>query len=375
MSDYHLFRKPRLKNGKTVHRWYYYFVVNGKQIQKSCKRCSTKAQAEAYLKKLPNLSGKNAILVKTIAESMYIPNSDHMKRRIQLGKPLDSHTMQDARLKIDLILKEWGERTIESLTVEEVGNYLFAIERSGSWKRAFLNNLREIYREAQWHKCSVPIPLFPAFARKVKKADIFTTEELSKLLVPENFPTEEVYLFMLCLLSGGLRLGEGIGMRAKQVLFERKALVIDGFQKRDNTRAPYNKKGSEEHPKARIVPLPVMTINKLREHIDKNGYQDEEYVFRACKDRTQPINHYYIEDSLRSAIAKAGINRAGRKLVVHSFRYTYVTRMRRELPAEIVMKLVGHVSEEQTDYYNKRELDYTLKQLTGADAAAANLFS
>jgi hypothetical protein len=82
MTDYHLFRKPRLKNGKIVHRWYYYYFVAGKQVQKSCKRCSTKAQAEAYISKLPRLSGQNAILVKTIAESMFIPGSDHMNRRI-----------------------------------------------------------------------------------------------------------------------------------------------------------------------------------------------------------------------------------------------------------------------------------------------------
>jgi integrase len=298
-----------------------------------------------------------------------------MKRRIQLGKPLDSHTLQEARFKIGLILKEWGNRTLESLTVKEVGNYLFATERSGSWKRQFIVNLKEIYREAEWHGCSMQIPLFPVFAKKSKKADIFTAAELKKLLVPENFPSDEMYLFFLCLLSGGLRLGEGAAIRAKQVFFERKALVVDGFLKRGNSRAPYNKKGSEEHKKSRVVPLPDLTINKLREHIDQNGYQDDDYIFRAYRDRTQPIAPTYIMVVLRRAMAKAGIDPAGRKLVVHSFRYNYVTRMRRELPAEVVMKLVGHVSEEQTDYYNKRELDYTLKQLIGADAAVANFFS
>jgi integrase len=164
-------------------------------------------------------------------------------------------------------------------------------------------------------------------------------------------------------------------MRAKQVLFESKALIVDGFIKYDYTRAPYNKKGSEEHPKARIVPLPDITLGKLKEHIEKNNYQDEDYIFRACRDRTRPVDSYYIQLTLRRAMAKVGINPDGRKLVVHSFRYTYVTRMRRELPADLVMKLVGHVSEEQTDYYNKRVVDTSLKQLIGADAAVANLFS
>ena len=38
-------------------------------------------------------------------------------------------------------------------------------------------------------------------------------------------------------------------------------------------------------------------------------------------------------------------------MISHSFRFTYVPRMRRELPAEIVQKLTGHSSVEMTDYY------------------------
>jgi integrase len=239
----------------------------------------------------------------------------------------------------------------------------------------FVNNLKEVYSEAAWHGCKIPVPQFPKFVRKVKKADIFTTDELNKLLVPENFPSEETYLFFLCLLSGGLRLGEAAGMRVKLVLFDCKALIIDGFIKYDNTRAPYNKKGSEEHLKARIVPLPDITLNKLREHIEKYNYQDEEYIFRGRRDRTRPVDSYYIEITLRRAMEKAGIEANGRKLVVHSFRYTYVTRMRRELPADTVMKLAGHTTVGMTEYYNKKVIDTSLKQLIGADTAAANLFS
>jgi integrase len=375
MTDYHLFRKPRVKNGKTVHKWYYYYVVNGKQIQKSCKRCATKAEAEAFIQKLPRRSGNNVVLVKTVAETMFILGSDHMKRRIQLGRPLDLHTMREARLKMEIIMKLWGEKSLESLTVEEVGNYLFSLEKSGSWKICFVNNLKEIYSEAAWHGCKIPAPQFPKFVRKVKKADIFTTEELNKLLVPENFPSEETYLFFLCLLSGGLRLGEAAGMRVKQVLFDCKALIVDGFIKYDYTRAPYNKKGSEEHPKARIVPLPDITLAKLKEHIEKNNYQDEEYIFRGRRDRTKPVDSYYIQIVLRRAMAKAKIEPGTRKLVVHSFRYTYVTRMRRELPADTVMKLAGHTTVGMTEYYNKKVIDTSLKQLIGADTAAANLFS
>jgi integrase len=72
-------------------------------------------------------------------------------------------------------------------------------------------------------------------------------------------------------------------------------------------------------------------------------------------------------------MAKAGIAVNGRRLIVHSFRFTYVTFMRRELPAETVMKLVGHTTIGMTEYYNKRVIDESLAGLAGADTAVQQL--
>jgi hypothetical protein len=49
--------------------------------------------------------------------------------------------------------------------------------------------------------------------------------------------------------------------------------------------------------------------------------------------------------------------------------------MRRELPAETVMKLVGHTTIGMTDYYNKRIIDESLAGLSGADAAVEKLLT
>jgi integrase len=70
-----------------------------------------------------------------------------------------------------------------------------------------------------------------------------------------------------------------------------------------------------------------------------------------------------------------GIDTANRKIVCQSLRYTYVTRMRRELPAETVMKMVGHINVGTTDYYtDKRAVDESIAALTDAIHAADNLF-
>jgi integrase len=373
--DYHLFRKSRVKDGKKTRRWYYYYTEGGRQVQKSCKGCNTKAEADAYVKKLPPRTGEAETLIKTIAETMYIPGGPHMSRRDQLGKPLTKSSMAEARVKIRLIMEEWGERTLRSLTVEEVGNYLFAKKKSGSWKRNFLKVLREIYSEAAWYKVKIVTPEFPKFAKRSKKADSFSTEELNALFKPENFPTYEYYLFFLCCLGAGLRLGEAAAVRRRQIIFEYKALIVDGFCRPNGERMRYNKKGTEENPRTRAVPLSEFIIGLLGEHIVKNGIGDEDFCFKSARDPKRPVCFRSAGRAFRSAIKKAKIEIGGRKLVPHSLRYTYVTQVRRELPAEIVMKMAGHTTENQTDYYNKKVLDATLKKLTGANQAVANIFN
>ena len=91
--DYHVFKKPQIKNGKKVYKWYYYYMQNGKQIQKACKGCSNRSDAESYIRTLPPLNQKNNITIADVAQNMFILDSAHLKRRIQLGKSIDLKTI------------------------------------------------------------------------------------------------------------------------------------------------------------------------------------------------------------------------------------------------------------------------------------------
>jgi integrase len=168
-------------------------------------------------------------------------------------------------------------------------------------------------------------------------------------------------------------MGEARGIRPRQILFDRKALIVDGFVKGDGRRTTYNKKGTEEHPKLRVVPFPDVTLNLLKEHIRDKGIAEGDFIFRGKQKPDKPIPEYYIYDNLRRMIEKAGIKKDGRRLIVHSFRYTYVTHMWRELPAETVMKLAGHVTVGMTEYYNKRIIDKSMSGLAGADTAVQKI--
>ena len=397
--EYHVFRKTKqLKNGKSVRRWYYYYLdENKKQIQKACKGCKTRKEAEDYIRALPAvLIPSDRIRIEEIARDMYLDGSAHMNRRVQFGRTLDEDTQIEARRYVNYILEKWGRRTLAEIDPTEITKYLFSVNRSGSWKNRFISIFGEIYTESQWYGCRIERPQFQKFIKKTRKANILTTKELEQLFIPSNFPNYEFYLFFMLCLSAGLRLGEIRAVRPKQFLFGHNAIIVDGFCKRDGTRTQYNKKGSPLDPHFRVAMLPDITLKKMAEHISQNNIADDDFCFTIDG---LPIRQSRAESVFAAALVKAGIAMSrsafkqsalytggaitkasiipdGRKLIVHSLRYTYVTRMRRELSAEIVARMVGHLDEKTTDYYTDYgALEEALASISIAGSAADNLFS
>jgi len=411
--DYHAFKKTKkLKSGKTVRRWYYYYIdANEKQVQKSCgTQVKTRQAAESFIRGLPPLiktelapsgilakppiTGSEDMLIRDIAEKMYLPDSQHIQRRKQLSKPISLESINVGRTFMNHIVTTWGDRMLGSLELDEVMNHLFSVQRSGSWKNTYITALKEIYQEGMFLGCKVYRPHFPKFGREQHKADIFTEEELELFFKPENF-THDFFLFFLCSLSGGLRLGETRGLKVKQLIFGKKAIIIDGFLKDDNkTRTTYNKCGSPEHPKLRVVPYPDLPISLLKEHIERNALSNDDYVFSFGE---RPISKSLAERAFIAALINSGLTwdketlkekgywrnghiqvkrdliPDGRRLIPHSLRYTYITRMSREMDAHNLLKLTGHDSTAMVDYYNRKNLDMALAGIPSVDEAISSL--
>jgi len=198
------------------------------------------------------------------------------------------------------------------------------------------------------------------------------------------------------ILSAGLRLGEARAVKVKQILFDRKALIIDGFCKKSGERTVYNKKRTPEHPKLRAARLPDYTLNLLSAFLKSKTPEPgpENFVFESAPGA--PLKQETCEMVFGRALIKAGIAKtkkeliesgawkdghvikksaiAGeRKLVPHSLRYTYVSRMRLYLSAAELQPMTGHTTESMVYYYNRPSLDLILKTLPDAGSALAGL--
>ena len=390
-SNYHIFKKSVKSKGKTVHKWYCYWndPVTGVMHQKVCKGCKTQAEAYAFVSALPPIFVEEKITIAKIAEWMFVPGSSHIERNMKLGKKWDKATLRDKRFCLNIIIQQFGHLELKDLTIPMVTEYLINDKHSGSWKNNFITVIRDIYDEAPFHGVPfIPKPVFPSFIRNSQKKDVFTTEELNILFNEslwinlsnekyKNHPQfdeghKSIYLMLLCCASLGLRVGESIGIRAGQFLFDEKMFVVDGFYKNEEKiRTNFNKKGSENDRKIRVVPIPDNINEIMKKYIQENKIGPDDYVFLRYG---HPIRRWLAEKWFKQALEFSGINVGKRILTPHSLRYTYITRMRRDVAGETVKKIAGHTSMAMTDYYTRAAISEMVAAIKPAAEAANKLF-
>ena len=375
--DYNIFKKTIVgKRGKSVRRWYYYYVdSDGIQKQRVCKGCSNRSEAMAFVAKLPPLS-KSGKTVREIARDMYLPGSDHVRRREAMGKSVLPLTMGSARGYLEDIIERWGGFDIERVDVAAVAAYLLDVKRSSSWKNHYITVFNEVFEEAVWHGVSVQKPTFPHFVKKSTRKDVFSSDELKRLFCVENFEgsavdAETAYLLFLVSAYAGLRIGEARGLKPRQFLLDEKALVIDGFIRADGTRTNFNKKGSETDRKVRVVMLPDDLTERVRRYVTERGIGEDDFLFTH---NVLPLRKEFLGAIFKRAVKAAGIDTDGRKLTPHSLRFTYVTKMRRTLPIDTVRKLVGHTDEKMTEYYTRASFEDALAGIADTKDAVERLF-
>lgn len=362
---YHLFKKKIInkKTNQVSYKWYYWYNdLLGKQISKACKKCNTKKDAELFVASLPPIHLVSNITIKDIAKPMYQIGSKHMERRHQFGKNTSPKTIIDARNYINLVIELFGKKKITELKNYEIQAYLLSIDKSGSWKNRFQSIITEIYEEAIWYGIQVQKPEFAHFKRNTVKQTVLSTAEIKQLFVRDNFSSDMFYLFFLTCLSAGLRLGEARALRVCQILFDKQVIVVDGFLNQDGSvRNSFNKKGSLEDPKYRVVLIPEMVAKIIKEYVILNNIHQQDYIFTY---NSKPLRQEYAQKEFKRALIKADIETESRKLSIHALRYTYVTRTRRLIDSSTTMLMSGHTDLKMTDYYTRFELEETINQLT-----------
>lgn len=348
-----IIEENKKKDGVSV--FYYKYTLEKKRVKKLCRNCTSLNEAKMFVDKVFEKKNEQ-YLIKNISKEMFFSGSLHMQRLEAFGKELDLKTIKQKRHIIDIICEKFGDYSIKKITVRDIETYLLKDTHSASWKNMYIDTFGSIFDETHW-KCDTPVNRLPLkrFTRKSRKADILSKQEMSQILQVKNFSCMRDYLFFLTMALCGLRMGETRGIKVEQFDFVSNILVVNGFIKHDGTRTCYNKKGSEEDTKIRIVPIPEFLRTMILSYITYNHFAADDYIFADELGFIPTTDH--MDWIFKKAVKYSGINKGNRKIVPHSFRFTYVTRLRSTVPAETVQKIVGHSSVEMTEYYTRFSLE------------------
>lgn len=365
-------KKELSTSGKV--KWVYCFKENGKRKERVCKNCTSEAEAITFAKKI-GIKKKNPYLISEIAKDMYKEGSEHLARLEGFGKKLTKETLQQKRYIIESIISDFGDTDISKLLIRDIELFLIQdLSHSGSWKNFYLETFGSIYEETKW-MCPKHInkPKFQRFIRNSKKADILTTEELNLIFNPKKWRNYSEYLLFILIASCGLRIGEARGLTVNQFMFTENILVINGFCKRNGEKTNYNKKGSVDNDKIRVIPIPNTTAQLVQNFIKSKKLRGKDFLFTMDDGSIYRQDH--LEYVFKKIIKSTGINTNDRKIVPHSLRFTYVTRMRRQLPIENVQRIVGHSSIEMTQYYTRSSIPELIESVKDSFDSANNIFN
>lgn len=315
------------------------------------------------------------------------PDSSYIKRQLAKGRPFGKAHAEMRQGYLDhYILRDFGRRRISTLKKSELETWVIRLDLANATKNHILYTLRTVLQEAvdAGSLAASPLARMEPLGVIPKARDVFSVADY-RALFPQDLArvwgTQRKGLFFLLLAGTGIRSGECRALSWRQVMWVESALLIDQTCVGGSLDVgPV----SEQKGGAKIVLMGSRVRDELREWQGLSLLREpQDFVFPG-KEKGKPISKATIVHELPVAIwrlnaaaKKKGlppvIDTTGRNLVVHSFRHTYTSRLRRLVPSALSSKLLGHQAEKTTDLYDHPSIAERIKELEGARAAVEEL--
>jgi integrase/recombinase XerD len=173
--------------------------------------------------------------------------------------------------------------------------------------------------------------------RQFKLPVVLTREEVGLILRGVTIPVYRVCLSTI--YTCGLRLLEGARLQPNHIDSERMLLHLPGKGNRD-----------------RLIPLPVATLEMLREHW--RTHRSPDWLFPAptrhglkhsLAHDGGPVTRSSLQGAFRSALKKSGVRKRAH---VHTLRHSYATHLLEDgVNLRIIQAALGHTSPKTTAIY------------------------
>jgi integrase len=262
-----------------------------------------------------------------------------------------------------------GHLRIGEITTDHVAKVIAEMEASGKAASTIRNALAPLNRIFKWAVRRGLIPSNPMAdldsSERPKDADrpirVLSREEIGRLL---DAAEERYWLLLATALFSGLRLGELLGLRWKDIDFGAEVIRV---------RTRLDRQGEHvalKQPKsARDVVLMPSLAKRLKAHRLASLYSlDEDLVFPS--DKGTGLDHRNVRNrAFYRAVARAGLNRPGeRTLTFHDLRHVfasiliaegnnvvYVSRQMGHAKPSITLNVYAHLFEAEEHARKTRE--------------------
>lgn len=364
----HLYQRTITKNGKKIKAWYYWFYdENGKQVRKSCgqngKPCILKREAEAFITSLDEVEVKKSNLTfADYCNGFYDDNSRFLKKQAARGYKYQASSLYQKRLYLTKFLSIFGNVLVNEIKAGMIENWLIDMECSNSVKNNILAVIDEIESELYSDGLIEYEIHVKHFKRNTVEKGILSISEITKLF-PSDYDSliniwrvrvtereQDIYSFataIYTILSTGMRSSEIRALQWNQFV-RPDAILINAMIDSNDERVNRLKKWNDTNKKWRVTILPDKTVKMIELlRLDKS---DNDYVFVYMD---KPLTTCFLLDHFKCVLKNNDIDCEARNITIHSLRFTYNSLMRNEISGDDLRLMVGHTTEQMTEYYDK----------------------
>lgn len=343
------------KQGKEHYYVMYDIYVNGKRKQKKKKGFKKMKEAKAFKSKVENEINEGTYIDPAKISFSELAEKWFTKKKIGLAK----QTIENYRINLDqYVLPFLGDAAISRITTEDIDNFIADMltrkTKKGKIKIGYapetidkaFDVISACFNYAIDHELIKKNPCDKATLPKMKKQEtsVWTEEEAKTFL--DGVKDNRLYCLFYIAIHTGMRQGELLGLRWKDIDFKHKRLSVKQVMSHD-AREMYL--GAKTEAGNRSIDLGNKALEVLKEHrakLDKEKekyadiYKDRDLVF--CTPHGTPLNPSNIRNRVMNpAIEEKGVT----KIRFHDLRHTCATiLLLNGAPVKAVSERLGHKS-------------------------------
>jgi integrase len=290
-------------------------------------------------------------------EGFWLPSGAYAQAKISRGFTISPNYLRIAEVYTRThLVPVFGTSQLRDITTRAIDGWVVERRKAGKLAPATINrllqHLKTILGQAASEGLISENPA--AHVRPVKlemsEKGVLSSEEISKLLAPNEWNDQRHYALNLLAYATGMRLGEIRGL-----------LVQDLHRDRIEIRHNWQDGEGLKTPKLdsnRSVPISDRIIKVLEQLLHDS--QPESLVFYGATKET-PLPKYTIEWNFNQALKRIGIDketRLSRNLSFHSWRHSMNTILRSQgIVDSKVRRVTGHRSALMSDHYTHFKAD------------------